>query len=323
MAAHRPAEQPAEPRAETPGGLRWLFAGQGAMGAAALGSLIGGVPPVAVLTAEPSSGERPVAATAEAHGVDVRHVAGIGPDPGARWPGLFDDLDVAVCCCWAERLQPGALRAPVQGWLNLHPSSLPAWRGADPVAWQLLASPSRIGCSVHRMTEHHDDGPVVADGSVPVRSGDDRGVLLVRSGARLGELAAEVLATVAAGAGLTERVQRADEATWCPPPGTVPLIDPRQMRAAAGARVARAFSPRPGVAVATLSSAQRFAVTVLGRELTADETPGSVRGSTGDHAEDVAVAFRDRWLRGHVWPRFDEPTRQFLSEPGRTRLPGP
>lgn len=268
------------------------------MGAAALGAVVGTLTPVAVLTAESPWGERPTAEAAEAHGLLVHHVEGLGPDPLARWPELFTHLDVAVCCCWAEHLRPGALRAPASGWLNLHPSSLPAWRGADPVAWQLLTASAQIPCTVHRMTERSDDGPVVAEGSVAVQPGEDRGTLLRRAGGTLGLLAAEALAAVADGTELPERPQHAEQATWCPPHGTVAMVDPRAMSAAAGARVARAFSPQPGIAVTTMPPERRFAVPEPARRREASDPAGSVV-----YSEDgsVAVAFRDRWLLGRTW----------------------
>lgn len=280
------------------------------MGAAALDSLAGRRSPTAVVAAEPPWGERPLAARAEAWGLEVHHFHRMGPAPAEQRPDLFADLDVAVCCCWTELLQPGALQAPAHGWLNLHPSRLPAWRGADPVGWQLLTAPSHIGCSVHRMTTGQDDGPLAAEGWAPVNAGDNRGDLLRRSGEELGRLAAELLAELARGAALPERPQAHEHATWCPPAGTVPMVDPRQMGADAGARVARAFSPHPGVAVATIPGEQRFALTEVGRRLTEHEVPGSVTGAHDKSArstahlygegEAVAIAFRDRWLHGLV-----------------------
>lgn len=299
--------------------LRWLFVGQGPMGAAALEAMTARHRPAAVLTTEPALAAQPVGSTASVHGLALHHVDGIGDDPAARWPDLFTSLDVVVCCCWAERLRPAALQAPTHGWLNLHPSRLPAWRGADPVAWQLLARPARIGCTVHRMTQRHDAGPVVEQGSVPVAAGDDRGTLLHRSGTRLGELACDVLDVLAGRAELRERPQEAEEATWCPPPGTTAIVDPRVTRGAAAAQIARAFSPEPGIAVATLGADQRFALTAVGDELGGADTPGTVvRHDDGT----VAVACWDRWLHGRRWSvDADAPARADLSAPGETRLP--
>lgn len=305
-------------------GLRWLFVGQGVMGAAALEALADARPPAGVLAGEPALGEPPVAAAARARGLALEHAERLGAQPAERWPELVAGLDVGVCACWTERLAPAALALPAHGWLNLHPSALPAWRGADPVGWQLLAAPTRIGCSVHRMTDQQDAGPVVAEGAVPVEAGDDRGVLLARSGAELGRLAAGVLDGLARGSPPAERAQRDEEATWCPPPGIVPLVDPRAMRAAAGARVARAFSPEPGVAVATLPAGRRFAVAGgapdrgVGDALADGEPPGATAAAAGGG---VAIAFADRWVRGWTLAGPSGAAATALTAPGDTRLP--
>lgn len=283
--------------------LRWVFAGQGLMGAAALSSLLRAAPCPPVTAADAAGHTGAVTAAARPAGVAVLATEAIGSAPSQRWPDRFAGLDVAVCCCWPEVVAPGALAAPAHGWLNLHPSRLPAWRGADPLGWQLLTSPSRIGCSVHRMTERVDDGPVVACDAVSVDDGDDRGALQHRTGVRLGQLAGQVLTALADGAGLEERPQRPDEASWCPPAGTVPMVDPRRTTAAGGYRVARAFSPEPGIAVATLSPDDRFAVSAVGTALAPGEEPGTV---VSLDAANVAVAFGDRWLRGRRW-REDAP----------------
>lgn len=303
--------------------LRWLFVGQGEMGAAALEGVLAGLggvgPPVGVLTGEPPLGMPPVATVAREHGLMLAHTDRVGDAPGERWPELFTDVDVVLCCCWTERLPPAALALPACGWLNLHPSALPAWRGADPVGWQLLTAPSQIGCSIHRMTEGHDDGPVVAQDRVPVTDGDDRGAVSRRSGTQMGHLAGQVLADLAAGVPLDERPQQAQEVTWCPPPGTVPMVDPRDLRAASGARVARAFSPQPGVGVATLPGDQRFALTHTGGELTGGHAPGELVVADDGTA---AIAFTDRWLHGHAWRvAAERPGRTQLAPPGASRLP--
>ena len=314
------AESPPSP---PPATLRWLYAGQGSMGAAALEVLLDGLDtelwPLAVFSGEPPWGVRPVGSVAEARGLDLHHVETIGADPRAHWPEVFSSLDVAVVGCWTERIPRTALDVPVHGWLNLHPSALPAWRGLDPVAWQLLTCPGDIGCTVHHITEGQDDGAVVAQGTVPVHDGDDREVLLVRSGARLGQLAAGYLRALAAGSAGPAVPQDPAAATWCPPGGVVPMLDPSVLRARVAARVARAFSPHPGVAIATMPGDQRFAVTAVGEGLSADDQPGAIVTVDADPEANVAVACRDRWLLGRTWAVGAERptvTSLGLSDPG-------
>ncbi len=285
--------------------LSWVYVGQGSMGAAAFVSVMerrGDVPaPRAVLSAEPPWGVRPVAAAAEARDCPVHHVSAVGEDPVGQWPDVFADLDVAVVGCWTERIRRQALDLPREGWWNLHPSALPAWRGLDPVGWQLATGARELGCTVHRITEGQDDGNILAQGAVTVEPGDDREAVLVRAGARLGELAAHALARLASGASVDDRPQDPRAATWCPPGGVVAMLDPRQLRAAAGARVARAFSPQPGVALANMAGEQRFAVVEMGHELDVADVPGAIEGIDGYDGVNVSVAFRDRWVRGRTW----------------------
>lgn len=317
---HRPGEAPRGPGLQPrPAPLeqrrtsRWLFVGEGPMGAAALSALLTAQRPVAIVTSEVPWAEQPVAAVAESHGLDVVRTARLGPRPQARWPEVFRGLDVAVSACWGEILGPEALGAPTHGWLNLHPSSLPAWRGADPVAWQLLSGPTTIGCCVHRMTDGLDDGPVVAESRVSVRPEDDRGVVLERAGAELGRLAAGLIGRLSRGRPLEERAQDDAAATWCPPAGVVPAIDPRVLRAHSAARAARAFSPTPGVVVVGLDPDERFALSGVGEALTAAQAPGEVVRESADR---VAIACRDRWVRGVVRrPGTASPTVVALDDP--------
>lgn len=57
--------------------------------------------------------------------------------------------------------------------LNTHPSLLPAFKGWHAVAATLAAGVSESGCTVHVATEALDDGPILAQRSVPVYADDD------------------------------------------------------------------------------------------------------------------------------------------------------
>lgn len=70
--------------------------------------------------------------------------------------------ELIVSVCYPHKLPQSILSLASLGGLNLHPSPLPAWRGNDPVFWQLRAGCSAIGLSWHRMTEVFDAGVVVA-----------------------------------------------------------------------------------------------------------------------------------------------------------------
>jgi len=64
--------------------------------------------------------------------------------------------------------------------LNTHPSLLPSFRGAHPVADALAAGVKVTGCTVHVATLEVDEGPIVAQEAVPVRAGDTTEALHAR-----------------------------------------------------------------------------------------------------------------------------------------------
>jgi len=113
-----------------------------------------------------------------------------------RRPGDDDFLEqlrqLAPDCCpvvaYGALLPPSALAVPAHGWVNLHFSLLPAWRGAAPVQHAILAGDEITGATTFLIEEGLDSGPVY-------------GLLTAEIGPR--ETAGELLDRLAtAGAGL-------------------------------------------------------------------------------------------------------------------------
>jgi methionyl-tRNA formyltransferase len=80
------------------------------------------------------------------------------------------------------------LDIPRHGWVNLHFSLLPAWRGAAPVQRAILAGDQITGATTFRIVLELDAGPIFATVTEPIRPDDTAGDLLHRlslSGARL------------------------------------------------------------------------------------------------------------------------------------------
>ncbi|MFZ1108035.1 MAG: phosphoribosylglycinamide formyltransferase [Rhodomicrobium sp.] len=85
--------------------------------------------------------------------------------------------------------------------LNIHPSLLPAFRGLHPQARALQAGVRIAGATVHFVSEEMDAGAIIAQGAVPVLTGDDEEALSARILAmehRLYPLALKLVATGAA-----------------------------------------------------------------------------------------------------------------------------
>jgi methionyl-tRNA formyltransferase len=129
----------------------------------------------------------PVAAYAEQLGLDV-----LKPEK-PRDPEFLDRLrEIAPDCCpvvaYGGLLPQDALDIPPRGWVNLHFSVLPAWRGAAPVQHAIIAGDDVTGASTFRIVKELDAGPVYGVLTEPIGPSDTAGVLLDRlahSGARL------------------------------------------------------------------------------------------------------------------------------------------
>jgi methionyl-tRNA formyltransferase len=100
--------------------------------------------------------------------------------------------ELAPDCCpvvaYGALLPQRVLEIPRHGWVNLHFSLLPAWRGAAPVQHAILAGDKTTGATTFRIVLELDAGPVFATVTEPIRPDDTAGDLLHRlslSGARL------------------------------------------------------------------------------------------------------------------------------------------
>ena len=113
--------------------------------------------------------------------------------PRARDPQFLDRLrEIGPDCCpvtaYGALLPQAALDIPPYGWVNLHFSVLPAWRGAAPVQHAILHGDDVTGASTFAIVKELDAGPVYGVLTEPVRPDDTTGTLLDRlsySGAQL------------------------------------------------------------------------------------------------------------------------------------------
>jgi methionyl-tRNA formyltransferase len=129
----------------------------------------------------------PVAERADAAGVPVLQPR------SPREPEFLEQLaDLAVDCApvvaYGALVPEAALGLPRFGWVNLHFSLLPAWRGAAPVQHAVMAGDEVTGASTFRLEAGLDTGPVYGVVTEPIAPRDTAGDLLARlavSGARL------------------------------------------------------------------------------------------------------------------------------------------
>jgi methionyl-tRNA formyltransferase len=121
----------------------------------------------------------PVAEIALAEGIEVLRPA------RASDPEFLDRLaqmapDAAPIVAYGGLIPPAALAVPTHGWVNLHFSLLPAWRGAAPVQHAVMAGDEVTGASTFRLEEGLDTGPVFGVVTDTIRPTDTSGDLLGR-----------------------------------------------------------------------------------------------------------------------------------------------
>lgn len=104
------------------------------------------------------------------------------------------DLDVGVVVAFGQILPPAVLATARYGFVNLHFSLLPRWRGAAPVERAMLAGDAETGVCVMAVDEGMDTGAVYARIATPIRPDETAGEL----GARLVALGTPLLVDVLA-----------------------------------------------------------------------------------------------------------------------------
>ncbi|MEU8120185.1 methionyl-tRNA formyltransferase [Spirillospora sp. NPDC049024] len=167
--------------------MRLVFAGTPETALPALRALLGSSHEVVAVVTRPDGragrgrhlSPSPVASLAAEAGVEVLKPA------KARDPEFLDRLrEIAPDCCpvvaYGALLPREALEIPRHGWVNLHFSLLPAWRGAAPVQRAILHGDDVTGAATFQIEEGLDTGPVYGVLTEPIRPTDTSGDLLGR-----------------------------------------------------------------------------------------------------------------------------------------------
>ncbi|WP_426183171.1 methionyl-tRNA formyltransferase [Microbacterium sp. TWP3-1-2b2] len=108
----------------------------------------------------------PVAEAAAELGLPLIKAARLDEEATGRIAALRPDLGIIVA--YGGLVREPLLSTPEHGWINLHFSMLPAWRGAAPVQRALIAGDAELGASVFQLVAALDAGDVFASRIVPV-----------------------------------------------------------------------------------------------------------------------------------------------------------
>lgn len=139
----------------------------------------------------------PVHAAAEELGLPVVEAARLDGAATERIAALEPDLGVIVA--YGGLVREPLLSHPAHGWINLHFSLLPAWRGAAPVQHALIAGDRVTGASVFRLVPELDAGDVYGELRREVAAGETAGDLLAALAEDGADLVADVVDGIADG----------------------------------------------------------------------------------------------------------------------------
>ncbi|GAA3513140.1 methionyl-tRNA formyltransferase [Georgenia daeguensis] len=311
--------------------MRLLFAGTPEVALPSLRALIASDHDVVAVLTRPDARRgrgrtldaSPVAELAREAGIEVLTPRSLREEGVAERLGTLE-LDAAPVVAYGGLVPAELLDVPTHGWVNLHFSLLPAWRGAAPVQRAIIAGDEVTGASVFQLEAGLDTGPVYGTLTETVGPRDTAGDLLGRLAESGAGLLVAVLDAIAAGTArphpqpaegvsLAPKLEVADAAVrWADP-------------AMAVDRLVRGCTPAPG-AWTTLPDGARLKLgPVTVRPDVDDLRPGQVRagkhevlvgtGSSAVALGEVAPAGRS-WMAAEAWARGARPDGLVLGAPG-------
>ena len=232
--------------------MRLVFAGTPAAAVPSLDALLKSRHEVAAVVTRPDApagrglhlAPSPVAHRAEEAGLEVLKP----PKPGD--PEFLDRLRrIAPGCCpvtaYGALIPQRALDVPEHGWVNLHFSLLPAWRGAAPVQHAVLHGDDVTGATTFRIVAALDAGPVFGVVTEQVRASDTAGDLLDRLAVSGAELLVATIDGIESGE-LEARPQPAEGISLAPKITSGDAEVHWDQPAIAISRLVRACTPAPG-----------------------------------------------------------------------------
>lgn len=200
--------------------LRIVFAGSPAAAVPSLELLAASEHEVALVITRPDTPQgrkgvltpTPVAVRAEELGIPVLRTTKLAGEPTEAVEDLRPDLGVIVA--FGALVREPLLNTPRLGWINLHFSLLPRWRGAAPVQQAILAGDDTTGASVFQLVPELDAGDVFAELTEPIGQLQTAGSLLTVLADSGADLLLSVVDGLAAGTAAAE--PQVGESTYAP-----------------------------------------------------------------------------------------------------------
>lgn len=273
--------------------MRLVFAGTPEPAAVALERLLASEHEVVAVLTRPDARKgrgrtlhpSPVKAVAVEHGIEVLTPEKLDDDTAARLRDIAPDAIPVVA--YGNLIPAGMLDIPTHGWVNLHFSLLPQWRGAAPVQAAIREGDATTGATTFRINEGLDTGDILDTLTDTISDDDTAGVLLERLAYSGADLLVRTMDGLESGT-LTPKAQP-EEGTYAP---KILTADARVDWAADSTvidRAIRAHTPAPGAW--TMRGEERFK---LGPVTSVDSTelaPGQV--AFGKNEVRVGTGTRD------------------------------
>lgn len=123
--------------------------------------------------------------------------------------------DLAVVVAYSAKIGAKALDLMPQGWLNLHPSLLPSYRGAAPLQWALINGEEETGLTTFFLNEEWDAGPICLQEKTAIGADETYGDLAARVAVQGADLVLRSIRLIESGES-TPIPQNDDRATFAP-----------------------------------------------------------------------------------------------------------
>ena len=107
--------------------------------------------------------------------------------------------EIVITIAYGQIIPEDFLDLPRYGWINVHFSSLPRWRGAAPVQWAILSADKETGVTIFQLDKGMDTGPVYLSESVSIERDETTEMLLTRLSNIGADLAIQSLSKIQTG----------------------------------------------------------------------------------------------------------------------------
>lgn len=192
--------------------------------------------------------------------------------------------DVGVVAAYGEILRRDVLAIPPLGYVNIHPSLLPLYRGPSPVAGAILNGDAETGVTIMLIDAKMDAGPILAQRAVPLPPDARTGSLTQELFAIGADMLVETLDAYAAGA-ITPQPQDHTRATFTKLLSREDGIIDWTQPAAVIERMTRAYDPWPGATTTWRGAPLKIIAARVITDRRGDAPPGTLL----DTAEGLAV----------------------------------